>query len=524
MNAPPSPWEQLALIGTLVRRAMRRAWVGAVAFGVGLLITAGVVLTTKRIYRSETVLLFERGVEAATLNRDPESSRQVVSRVKDTVTSRQRLQRLIEEMNLYPKIVDKLGMVEAVEVMQKAIIFANDHEGATFRISYDYDNRQLAKQVLETLVSGVISEDTERRKREADETRRFLDTERRHADEEVSAKESALSAFLAKHPQLASETGSMAATGGLLRAADRDRTAAGSGSELASLEMQAAQLEQSIAAAGASLRVGGRLIPATDPQLVAAEARAQAELQAAKQELADKQLHLTNEHPDVRQALRRVATAEAAERRATAALAAWRPPTPAPSEAGETAAPEALADGETRVASLRRALAAVRQQIAAVHGRTAARVEVPRQLSSVVAIDTQWTRLNREVTEAHERQSQLEGKQFQAQLAATLIADGQGGRIVIADPPFLPMKPVSGKRFKFAMVGGLASLLFSIAVLGVLALFDDRLYTARDLEGMLDAGIVVVIPKSVPRLTERDLTANDVDVKTAAAKGRVKSG
>jgi len=496
-----------------------------VAFGVGLLVTAAVVLTTKRIYRSETVLLYERGVEAAALNRDPDSPRQVASRVKDTVTSRQRLQRLIEEMNLYPKIVDKLGMVEAVEVMQKAIIFGNDREGATSRISFDYENRQLAKEVLEALVNGVIAEDTERRKREADDTRRFLDTERKHADEEVGVKESALSAFLAKHPQLASETGSMAATGGLLRAADRDRSAVGSGSELASLEMQAAQLEQSIAAAGASLRVGGRLIPATDPQLVAAQARAQTELQAARAELADKQLHLTNEHPDVRQALRRVTTAEAAERRATAALAAWRPPAPSPSDSGEAAAPDATADGgESRVASLRRALAAVRQQIGAIRGRTAARVEVPRQLSSVVAIDTEWTRLNREVTEAHERQGQLEGKQFQAQLAATLIADGQGGRIVIADPPFLPMKPVSGKRFKFAMVGGLASLMFAIAVLGLLALFDDRLYTARDLEGMLDAGIVVVIPKSAPRLTERDITAKDVDVKTAAAKGDVKSG
>ena len=83
---------------------------------------------------------------------------------------------------------------------------------------------------------------------------------------------------------------------------------------------------------------------------------------------------------------------------------------------------------------------------------------------------------------------------------------------------------MSGKRFKFAMVGGLASLMFAIAVLGLLALFDDRLYTARDLEGMLDAGIVVVIPKSAPRLTGRDITAKDVDVKTAAAKGDVKSG
>ncbi len=502
-----------------MRRALRRAWVGAIVFALGLAVTAAVVLTTKRIYRSETVLLYERGVQSAALNRDPEGPRQVASRLKEMVLSRQRLQKLIEEMNLYPETVDKRGIVEAIEEMHKHLIFGNEHEGSTFRVSYDGETRPLAKEVLEKLVGGVIVDDTVRRRREADETRRFLDTERRHADEEVKAKESSLSEFLSKHPQLASETGSTAAAGGLLRAADR--AGLGSGAEVASLEMQAAQLEQSIAAAGSPVRVaGGRTISsaALDPQLLAAQGRAQAELQSAQRDLADKQMHLTNEHPDVRLAIRRVAAAEAAERRATAALTAWRPPAPA---VGEMAAPsDAPADGGDRTGSLRRALAAIRQQIAAVRGRTAARAEVPRTASSVVAIDTEWTRLNREVGEAHERQSQLEAKQFQAQLAATLIADGQGGRIVIADPPFLPMRPIAGKRLKVAMIGGIASLMLGIAVLGLLALFDDRLYSARDIEGMFDDGIVVVIPKAAsPRLTARA-----VDVKADGGKGDVQSG
>jgi succinoglycan biosynthesis transport protein ExoP len=517
MNAPPSPWEQLAALGALVRRASRRAWVGAIVLALGLAVTAGVVVTTERIYRSETVLLYERGVQSAALNRDPEGPRQVASRLKDMVMSRQRTQKLIEQMKLYPATVDKRGIVEATEEMQKHIVFSSERDGATFRVSYDGQSRQQAKDVLESLVADVIADDTDRHKREVEETRRFLDTERKHADEEVKAKESTLSEFLAKHPQLASETGSTAATGGLLRAADR--AGAGTGAEVASLEMQAAQLEQSIAASGPPVKVGGRTIPsgALDPQLLAAQGRAQAELQLAQRDLADKQLHLTNEHPDVRQAIRRLAAAEAAERRATAALTAWRPPAPTP---GESAVPaDAPADGDGRSAALRRALAAVRQQIAAVRGRSASRAEVPRQLSSVVAIDTEWTRLNREVAEAHERQSQLEGKQFQAQLAATLTADGQGGRIVVADPAFLPMRPIGGKRFKVAMIGGMVSFVLGIAVLGLLALFDDRLYSARDIEGMFDSGIVVVIPKTAPPR----LTAN-VGVKADGPKGDVQSG
>jgi hypothetical protein len=116
-------------------------------------------------------------------------------------------------------------------------------------------------------------------------------------------------------------------------------------------------------------------------------------------------------------------------------------------------------------------------------------------VSSVVAIDTEWTRLNRNVSEARERQTQLESKQFQAELVATLAAGGQGGRLVIADPPFRPMRPIAGGRFKIAIVGAVASLLLALLAIGLMAAFDDRLYGARDVERIVHDGIVVVVPR-----------------------------
>jgi hypothetical protein len=193
----------------------------------------------------------------------------------------------------------------------------------------------------------------------------------------------------------------------------------------------------------------------------------------------------------MKQAVRRVAAAEAAERRAAAAVAAYQP------AAGEGKIEEG---GATKGAALRRALAAVRSQIAALKARSAPRAETIHAPTSVVEIDTEWTRLNREVSEARERQSQLEGKQFQAQLAATLIAGGQGARLVVADPPFLPMRPSAGGRSKIALVGGAAAVVLALVVMLIVAAFDDRLYAVRDVEGVLPDGIVVVIPKMPPRL------------------------
>ena len=307
--------------------------------------------------------------------------------------------------------------------------------------------------------------------REAEDAKRFLDAERKQADEDLRAKDSALSSFLIKHPQLASETG--ASAGGVLRA---ERTGAASGGEVASLELQAAQLEADIAAASARPGVVRNPSGATvDPQLVAARLRAEGELHAAQTDLADKQARLTNEHPDVKRALRRVTDAEGTLRRAEAAVAAWMPP-PAP----EAPAVEQNDGTAARVTALRHALSAVKQQLATARGRNAPRPDAQRSASTTVAIETEWTRLNREMSEARERQSQLETKQFQAQLAATLAAGGQAGQLTIVDPPFKPLRPVAGGAVQDRPRRRVGSVVLGLLVIGVASSLDDRLYAARD--------------------------------------------
>ena len=480
------------LFASLAPRFLRGGWAGAIALAVGLAATAVAALSTTRLYRSEAVLVFERGVQAG-ISHEGDSARGVTGRLQEMLTSRQRLESLIQEMKLYHRLLEQRGLVEAVEEMRRRIKISN-REGYTFRVSFDGESRDLAKDVLTRLTTSVVEEDSKRRSQEAEDARRFLDAERKQADEDLKQKEKAIAEFLIKHPQLAAEAGA-ATAGGLIRAADRDRLGA-SGGEVASLEVQAAQLEENLAAAGAPRVVGGRVGPSADSPLVAAHTRAQAELQAAQRDLVDKQMHLTNEHPDMKQAVRRMTAAEAAERRAAAALAAWKPAPATDTPAG------ALDDAGSgaRVAALRRALAAVRQQIASVRGRGAPRGETPRGSTAVVAVDTDWTRLNRDVSEARERQSNLEAKQFQANLAATLTAGGQGGQLLVADPPFRPMRPVAGGRLKIALVGGVASVLLALIVIGAFAAFDDRLYAAHDVNSVFGDGIVVVIPKAAPRL------------------------
>src|SRR3954468_23215318 len=152
MNGPSSPREHLAFLTSLAPRVARAGWAGAVAFAVGLVVTAGMALSTSRLYRSEATILYEKGVqENGQEAGDP--GRLVGPRLKEMVMARPRLQTIIKDMKLYRSIVDKKGMVDAVDEMRKRL---DVHAGEvyTHKVAYDGDSRDLAKSVLDRLVGG----------------------------------------------------------------------------------------------------------------------------------------------------------------------------------------------------------------------------------------------------------------------------------------------------------------------------------------------------------------------------------
>src|SRR6266700_2734356 len=331
-----SPREHLSALLSLAPRAMRAVWIGGIALAIGLGGTVAWTLSTAHLYRSEAVIAFDHGVRTATVGAsDHDAPREIGSRLREAVTSRKRLESIIQELNLYRGIAEHQGIGAAIDEMRKHLDVGVRDESA-YRISYDANGRELAQRVLETVIKEVIDEDTQRRNREAGETKRFLDVERKHADEDLKSRDQELAVFISHHPGMANEAAGNAATaGGMIRAETRDKPGADLG-DIARLELQAAQFEEQLAAAG--IRVPSVVGGVTgDPTLLAGRSRAQVELQAAQRDLQEKQAHFTNEHPDVKSALRRVAVAEADFRRTESALeadrshAAQKPPeNPAP--------------------------------------------------------------------------------------------------------------------------------------------------------------------------------------------------
>ena len=102
--------------------------------------------------------------------------------------------------------------------------------------------------------------------------------------------------------------------------------------------------------------------------------------------------------------------------------------------------------------------------------------------SSVVALETDWVRLNREVADARDRFQSLQDKEFKASMVESAEATGRTAQMVVIDPAFVPTHAAPPGR-TMLMAAGLAAttVLAALFALG-LAIVDDRIYDRVDIE------------------------------------------
>ena len=76
-----------------------------------------------------------------------------------------------------------------------------------------------------------------------------------------------------------------------------------------------------------------------------------------------------------------------------------------------------------------------------------------------------------------------------------MVAANQAGGLQVVDPPFRPMKPITGGRSKVAIGGGLGSLVLALAVMVLAAKFDRRIYGVEDIARVVPVDILIEVPR-----------------------------
>jgi polysaccharide chain length determinant protein (PEP-CTERM system associated) len=463
--------------------AWRRKWIILVPF---VAISIGTFAVVKRLpnqYRSQTTILvvpqrvpdtYVRATVTATIDDRLRS-------ISEEILSRSRLERIIQDYNLYPEMRKKSSLETIVERMRRDITVDTMKGGTTFVIAYTAGDAAVARWVTQTLASMFIEANVRDRVVLADGTSQFLGSQLDDARERLIAHEKKLEAYRDKYAgELPSqldtnmrvvqnaESRVLALSESINR--DRDRKLL---QERLLADAEAADTSAPSPAAGAAH---------SDP--VAPD-----QLETARATLAELRLHLKPGHPDVVRATRAVEQLEA--------KAGREPSRGQPSEVRPRMTPAEVSQrGKAR--DLQLEIQNLDRQIAEKGAEQQRLNEViaayQRRIAAVPTHESEMTELMRDYETLQNTYTSLLGRKEESKTAADLERRQIGEQFKILDPAREPEKPISPKRPQLYAMGTIIGLALGVGLAALLEYRDTSLKTEDDVVQMLMLPVLALIP------------------------------
>lgn len=498
----PSTQERVARARTLAGRALGHWRLALLLFVVGVAIAVGIAYNVKRIYQSRCVVLFKSGIRTDEQQEtSAERAQKMAPKLKEVLTTRSHLETIINEFHLYPKTLEARGMLDAVEEMRTHIGFRGK-ESDTFEISFDNEDADITQKVAERLAEAMIGQFTSANVEAARQQADFLGQEENRSEEELEAANKALATFLGAHPEFAAEARDANRGAGIPIMPNAGGSAASSmDPQIAALYRQRARIQAEMKATSASAAAGSGA-PMTAPANRSIESLTKARDDAAKaaavaqSDLADKRMHLTEEHPDVIAARQQADAAARALHIAEAQLASAQvhSGTKVPSGLDNDApAPGNSGDMQKKLDAIAAQIYARQSNLA--HPTTPQASAPSEPVNQLVALETDWQRLVRAMGETKSHQEDLRSRAERAKLQASAINSNGGDQMEIIDPAFRPMRPFKGGRTNAALVGlavaGMAAIFYAFARV----LFSDLIIDAADVDALHVIPVLGVLPK-----------------------------
>ena len=466
----------------------RRLWLLVVPLAMISAATAVYARRLPNLYRSDTLIL-------VVPQRVPESyvKSTVTARIEDRlhsisqqILSRTRLERVIQEFNLYAAERRTGIMEDIVEGMRNKDIDVQVVKGDAFKVSYVGNDPRTVMKVTERLASLFIEENLRDREMLAEGTNQFLETQLEDARRRLVEQEKKLEAYRRQHAgelpeqhesNLQAVQNTQMQIQSLIESLNRDRD-------------RRLIIERQIAEASAPISEGAIRIVGAPDDLAAGRPVAD-QLEIAKAQLKALELRFKPGHPDIGLMKRRVRDLE--QKAEAAALAQ-----PIAPENGSAAVSSAVLAQRQRLASLRQELEQVDTQIA--H-----KIQEEKRLRSISAAyqaraeaaptrETELVELTRDYTTLQLMYTNLLGKKEESKIAANLERRQIGEQFKLLDPARLPERPFSPNRKAIIMAGIFAGLGVSIALIALLEYRDFTLKTDDEVVSVLALPVLAVVP------------------------------
>jgi Mrp family chromosome partitioning ATPase len=503
LSTESTPRERLARLLSLMKRTRRFRKATLVILGVCLSVALGAALATRRVYRSETTVLYRDGIQTGPVEGESAAARaaRLGPKLKDLLYARPRLEEVIVAHGLFPEKTRR-SMLDGLEEMAAAVGF-RARASDSYVISFTYDDPVIAHDVTAELAAKMIESYDAQNLDSATLTRDFLGRKQAEADAGVDEASRRLAQFLAEHPQFQwgvndSPYAPVPGVAGSAPLTPRAPPAhATADPALGNLEHELARVEAELYS-GQPLRLPG------PPGAAVVEAERQrdavaADLAAAVKAQAAIVLAVKPAHPDAIAAAARVRAARQALAAADAALVRARAPEPT---ASPVPAPDLPAG---RRAELERLAAALRRQIEdhrASGARSAPPPSAARPLlgaaaSTTVELETEWHRLRLDLDRAREKLHTIQQNARAADLAADAVAKQGREEMRILEPATLPVHPERGRGRVF-FAGAAIAIFLALAYASGRVLLDDTLLDEGDVAAIGGPQVLVELPHLGP--------------------------
>lgn len=474
-----------------VRIAWKRRWFIAIPAIVIASTTAVVSMFLPNRYRATTSVMIvpqrvpENFVRSTVTAELPDR----LNMISQQILSRTRLERIIQEFNLYPQERQRLIMEDVIEQMRKDITLnintnRNRDGASSFNVSFESPEARTAMRVTERLGSLFVQENLEDRALLADQTNQFLQGQLEDARRRLLDHEKKLQEFRQRNngqlPEQVQSNLQMMQSAQLqlqnvVESSNRDRD------RLLVIERNLSDTQSAAAPVLTPAPGGG------NSEFVGTAAQ---QLEAAKSALRQMELRLRPEHPDIGRAKRAIAELEA-----KAEAEALRQPLSA-----VTPAPVISVDrnAQNRAETMRLEIQELRSRLESSKRETARLQDVVQQhagrVQAAPGLESQLTELMRDYNTLQDGYTSLLKRSEDAKIAVNMERRQIGEQFRILDGARLPERPISPDRLRINMLGILGGLAIGLGLAAFLEYRDTSLKSDDDVVMTLALPVLAVIP------------------------------
>jgi polysaccharide chain length determinant protein (PEP-CTERM system associated) len=467
----------------------RRKWLLVVPLVIGACAAATWTYFQPNLYRAETVIQVVPQRVPDNYVRSTVTTRlqDRLQSISQQILSRTRLERIIQDFNLYPEM-RRTHFMEAVVEEMRGNINPQIVKGDSFKISYVSTDPRQAMKVTERLASLYIDESLKDREVLAEGTNQFLETQLQDARQRLIEHEKKLEVYNRQHvgelptqlgANLQALNGAQMQLQAIVESINRDRD------RRLTLERMLGDMSQLGDTASDDSPVTSRK-PAATP--------ANKALEAARAQLSELERRLKPAHPDVARARRAVDELE----QQAAATAAAAIESGAPADTVVSKAPPNPNDPARRITTIRNDIATLDEQLTAklreearLHGAIA---QYQRRVEAAPTRESELTELTRDYSTIQQLYHGLLAKNEEAKISANLERRQIGEQFKVIDQARLPQVPFSPDRIRVTALGAFGGLVLGIGLVALFEYRDTTLKTDEDVLIALTLPVLALVP------------------------------